>query len=497
MVRDDPATAGAGKSLFSTWFYRTFNQLSDTHIVPNAADFRLVSRRVLDVFVRIPEREKFIRALIPSLGFPQVSLTFKQADRIHGRPTYTFRSSLRLARKALFDYSTVPLQFVFWLGMSISILSFSFGAGHFIWKLIAPDRVVAGFTDLITAIFFTGGCILASLGILGRYMMMVLDQGPRPAVVHDHGSLQWRCAEFADAGRDAASDGQRLSRRFNRLTPSPAWTCGGFFFDDTTSMARLLINADDLGLHADIDRGIFDCIEAGRVQSVSFSAIGATVDWNKLRELQRTGVRVGLHVTLVGEPWATDGRLVPGWKDLVKSLLIPNGPMQAMVAAEVARQFRLCIDNGLPPATLAHVDSHQHVHVFDHIWQPLLLNAKTYGIPRVRIPWCPNWRAMKKNVGGLALQWISRRRRSEVRSYLPCLGLAYAGHNTADIFADELSHTTPQDIELCVHPGVNTPALESRYHDWHFDWTGERDALLSQKFADAVQAAGFQMQQIP
>ncbi|MBV8780869.1 MAG: glycosyltransferase family 2 protein, partial [Phycisphaerae bacterium] len=188
MVRDDPACAGASKSLFSTWFYRAFNNLTDTRIVPNAADFRLVSRRVLDVFIRIPEREKFIRALIPSLGFPQVCLTFKQADRLHGQPTYTFSRSLKLARKALFDYSTVPLQFVFWLGMTISILSFCFGTGHFIWKLIAPERVVAGFTDLITAIFFLSGCILASLGILGRYIMMVLDQvRGRPAyVIMDH-----------------------------------------------------------------------------------------------------------------------------------------------------------------------------------------------------------------------------------------------------------------------------------------------------------------------
>ena len=188
MVRDDPNCAGAGKSLFSTWFYRTFNNLSDTRIVPNAADFRLISRRVLDVFIRIPEREKFIRALIPSLGFPQVTLSFRQADRLHGKPTYTFRSSVRLARKALFDYSTVPLQFVFWLGMTISIMSFTFGAGHFIWKLIAPERVVAGFTDLITAIFFTSGCILASLGILGKYLMMVLEQvrGRPSYVIMDH-----------------------------------------------------------------------------------------------------------------------------------------------------------------------------------------------------------------------------------------------------------------------------------------------------------------------
>src|SRR6266849_2355946 len=87
--------------------------------------------------------------------------------------------------------------------------------------------------------------------------------------------------------------------------------------------AMLLVNADDFGLHKDIDRGILDCIEHGSVQSVSFSAVGRTVDWNKLLELIRHGVRVGLHITLVGEPWASDGRLVPGWKHLVKQLLVP------------------------------------------------------------------------------------------------------------------------------------------------------------------------------
>jgi glycosyltransferase involved in cell wall biosynthesis len=188
MVRSDPAAAGAGKGLLSTVFYRIFNHLSDTRIVPNAADFRLLNRQVLDVFLRIPEREKFIRGLIPALGFRQVSLEFHQASRLHGKPAYTFWASLRLARKALFDYSTVPLQFVFWLGMSLSVISFCFGTGHIVWKLMHPNRVVAGFTDVITAIFFLSGCILASVGIVGRYLMMILEQvRGRPAyIVMDH-----------------------------------------------------------------------------------------------------------------------------------------------------------------------------------------------------------------------------------------------------------------------------------------------------------------------
>jgi dolichol-phosphate mannosyltransferase len=186
MVRNDPTNGSKG--LFSRAFYATFNSLSDTQLVPNAADFRLMSRRVVDALMRIPEREKFLRGLIPALGFNQSSLEYQEAARLHGTPTYTFRSSLKLARKALFDYSTVPLHFVFWAGMVISALSFLFGVGHFVWKLIAWTRVEPGFTDIITAIFFLSGCVLASVGILGRYMIMILEQvRGRPAyVVMDH-----------------------------------------------------------------------------------------------------------------------------------------------------------------------------------------------------------------------------------------------------------------------------------------------------------------------
>jgi polyisoprenyl-phosphate glycosyltransferase len=186
MVRS--GSVGAGKGLFSKWFYRAFNHLSDTPIVPNAADFRLISRRVLEVLLRIPEREIFLRGLIPSLGFRQTVLEFDQPTRLHGTPTYSFWMSLRLARKALFDYSAVPLRLVFWVGAVISILSFVFGTGHAVWKLLHWNLVVPGFTDLITAIFFLDGCILAALGILGRYLMVILEQvrGRPQFVIADH-----------------------------------------------------------------------------------------------------------------------------------------------------------------------------------------------------------------------------------------------------------------------------------------------------------------------
>jgi len=204
MVRTDSADANAGKGFFSGWFYRIFNRLSDTRIVPNAADFRLMSRPVVDALLRIPEREKFLRGLIPSLGFRQVSLEFHEGERLYGMPSYSFRMSFRMARKALFDYSTVPLRFVFWFGMTIAVVSFFFGMGHFIYKLLNWNKVVPGFTDIITAIFFLSGAILASVGIVGRYLLMILEQvRQRPAfIVMEQVSGVPLTRSFAELDRD-------------------------------------------------------------------------------------------------------------------------------------------------------------------------------------------------------------------------------------------------------------------------------------------------------
>ena len=174
LVRDLPQSGGKG--IFSTVFYKVFNRISETPIIPDAPDFRLISRRVLDVLIRIPERDKFLRGLIPSLGFKQITMPYTQAERLHGTPSFSFKKSLRLANKALFGYSTIPLKLVFWFGLSISMLSFAGGFLFVIIKLIEWHSAEPGFTDLIFAITFLSGCILLSIGILGRYLMMILEQ---------------------------------------------------------------------------------------------------------------------------------------------------------------------------------------------------------------------------------------------------------------------------------------------------------------------------------
>lgn len=81
-----------------------------------------------------------------------------------------------MARKALLDFSTVPLRLVFWAGLGLALLSFLFGVGHVAWKLFSWKSVAPGFTDIITAVLFLSGCILATLGVIGHYLMLILDQ---------------------------------------------------------------------------------------------------------------------------------------------------------------------------------------------------------------------------------------------------------------------------------------------------------------------------------
>jgi dolichol-phosphate mannosyltransferase len=220
MVRTEQA--GGSKGLLSAWFYKIFNRISDTHLVPNASDFRLVTRQVAEVLVRIPERDKFLRGLIPSLGFRQVQLEFSEPARLRGTPSYSLGRSLRLAGTAIFNYSDAPLGAVVYLGMIMATASFAVGLAHLAKKLLWWEEVTAGFTDIITAIFFLGGCTLVALGIVGHYQRIILEQlRGRPAwVVRRHVGP----AQLARASALEVADGP-----FARPTARPAvlgWPAG-------------------------------------------------------------------------------------------------------------------------------------------------------------------------------------------------------------------------------------------------------------------------------
>lgn len=245
----------------------------------------------------------------------------------------------------------------------------------------------------------------------------------------------------------------------------------------------LHINADDFGLHPDIDRGILQCVDAGRITGVSVVVGGTSIDWAAVRELAKR-VDVGLHVTLVGEPWISTAKSFSSWSALVPWLLWPGHVRQ--LETEVRRQLEEMRDAGIEPT---HIDSHQHVHVMPRIWPVVERVAREAGIARVRVPATPTRSIAKQSPAGQVLQRLSERRRSPAS--VPCIGIAHAGHNTPTILIHELELSGGADVELVAHPGIDTPALQARYPGWKFDWRTEQAALLSQEWGQAIARLGY------
>ncbi len=252
-------------------------------------------------------------------------------------------------------------------------------------------------------------------------------------------------------------------------------------------MPLCYINADDFGLHRDIDAGIMTCVAAGRVTGVSLSPNGSGLDWNLARTLSGQ-VDLGVHVTLVGEPWLSDKRFFPSWSRLMPWLLLPG--RKQVLEREIRSQIEAMIHHGLQPT---HLDSHQHVHVMSPIWSICCRLAAEYNIRRVRVPATPTRAIAKPSLAGRVLQRLSERRSRERPGSLPCVGIAWAGHNTNEIFDRELDASGGRDVELVAHPACDTPSLRERYGAWKFDWETERAALLSDAFGDACTRLGYRI----
>lgn len=168
------AQPGMFKDLLSRVFYKVFNSLSEVPIPAQVSDFRLVTRTVCDVLNALPERNLIVRAILPHLGFRAATLPYRLGERIHGRAGYSFRKSLHLGSDALFGFSAVPLKLAMRIGLVISALAFLYGIYNVGAKFLT-DRNVPGYTDLIASTLFLGGLILVYLGILGRYILVILD----------------------------------------------------------------------------------------------------------------------------------------------------------------------------------------------------------------------------------------------------------------------------------------------------------------------------------
>lgn len=150
-------------------FYKLWNKLSNVKIPENVGDFRLIDRKVLDVFKLMPERERFVRGMFAWLGFRQTSVEFDRPARAAGQTQYPFIKQLRLALNSMVGFSDVPLRLAIWGGMAISVAAALFGVYAIAQKMLVA-QVLPGWTSVAVIISFLCGMNMLMTGIIGIYV---------------------------------------------------------------------------------------------------------------------------------------------------------------------------------------------------------------------------------------------------------------------------------------------------------------------------------------
>lgn len=174
-TRSERAGESAFKLATARSFYRLLNRLSDVAIPLDTGDFRLMSRRVVDTLRAMPERDRFVRGMVSWVGFRQVALPYKRAERFAGESKYPLRKMLRFATDGILSFSTKPLQMSVALGVACAAFAM-LGIVYALYLRLFTNIWVEGWTALMIAVLFIGGVQLLSVGILGEYVGRIYNE---------------------------------------------------------------------------------------------------------------------------------------------------------------------------------------------------------------------------------------------------------------------------------------------------------------------------------
>jgi dolichol-phosphate mannosyltransferase len=163
-------------------YYKLFQRLANIDAPVDAGDFSLIDRKVVDVINKLPEKNRFFRGLRAWSGFRQAGVTYERHPRAAGSTKYSLRKLIRLASDGIFNFSTVPLTSVFYVGILMSTASFMALLLILILRIFdipifgmrASD--VQGFSSTILTILLIGGIQLVSTGVLGEYIGRIYNE---------------------------------------------------------------------------------------------------------------------------------------------------------------------------------------------------------------------------------------------------------------------------------------------------------------------------------
>lgn len=166
-VRSSRATDTAFKRGTAQGYYRLLNALG-AEVVYNHADYRLMSHRALEGLSEFTEVNLYLRGIVPQLGYRSTCVMYERAERFAGQSKYPLKKMIALALDGVTSFSTKPIRLVTWLGFLIAIISII----CLIWSIVVKitGSSVDGWSSLMASIWFIGGLVILSVGVVGEYV---------------------------------------------------------------------------------------------------------------------------------------------------------------------------------------------------------------------------------------------------------------------------------------------------------------------------------------
>ena len=176
-VRRSRAGETAFKRATAHGFYRLLARATEVDIPLDAGDFRLMSRRALDVLLAMPEQARFIRGMVAWIGFRQVPILYDRSERHAGETKYPFSKMFRFALDALTGFSSAPLKLASHAGLALSIGSVLIVL-YILYAWVAGQSI-QGWTSLMLVVVVLGAVQMFVLALMGEYIGRLYNEAKR------------------------------------------------------------------------------------------------------------------------------------------------------------------------------------------------------------------------------------------------------------------------------------------------------------------------------
>lgn len=173
------------RSFFARMFYKLINKISDTEVIDGARDFRLMTRKMVNVILDVKEYNRFSKGIFSWVGFKTEYISYENRERVAGNTSWSFMKLFRYSLDGIVNFSTAPLNLAIIIGMFTCIVSVALMAYLGI-KTLVWGNPTPGWTSLMCGLLLLSGIQLLTIGILGKYIGQIfLETKKRPIFIVD------------------------------------------------------------------------------------------------------------------------------------------------------------------------------------------------------------------------------------------------------------------------------------------------------------------------